>query len=238
MPSKTDHRFFSYSLFQNATLTASNPFSGPRILTNKDIPLLLLHPDDNVAVAKSHIAKGSICTASNKTVTALDNISGGHKLATSAIDKNAAVVKYGQIIGYAAQDIRPGDWVHVHNVVATKPGLDYEFSTQVQHPAPPKQERTFSGYRRANGKAGTRNYIGVISTVNCSATTAKYVAKELSETDLSKYPNIDGIVPLVHKSGCALEFNGEDHKPGIEFEYCLMSCVVDVHNEQCRRRST
>ena len=174
--------------------------------------LLKLHPDDNVAVATSHITEGARCEVDGDELSALDNVSAGHKIATAIIPDGGAIIKYGQIIGYASAEVSVGQWIHVHNVVATKPGLDYEFSTQINHPKPPAKERTFLGYRRSDGKAGTRNYIAVISTVNCSATTAKYVAKELSETDLSRYPNIDGIVPLVHKTGCALAFNGEDHK--------------------------
>lgn len=145
-------------------------------------------------------------------VTLRETLPAGHKVALTAIAEGQPIVKYGTAIGYASRDIQAGDWVHVQNVVANKPGQDYEFCTQIQYPEPPQQTRTFDGYRRPNGSAGTRNYVAIISTVNCSATTAKYVAKELSETDLSDYPNIDGIVPLVHKSGCALEFNGEDHR--------------------------
>lgn len=172
----------------------------------------MLHPEDNVAVAKSIVVEGTLCDVSGDTVCAKTTIPLGHKLAIAEIPQGTAIIKYGTAIGYASSEIHAGDWVHVHNVVATKPGQEYEFSTQLHHPAPPARQRTFQGYRRANGRAGTRNYIAVISTVNCSATTAKYVAKELAETDLSAYPNIDGIIPLVHKSGCALEFNGEDHQ--------------------------
>lgn len=173
--------------------------------------LLPLHPDDNVAVATAHLKSGTAAHA-HRAVVLRDDVPAGHKVATANIAAGDPIVKFGQIIGYASADIAPGDWVHVQNVTATKPGLDYEFCTQIRSPAPPSTQRTFQGFRRPNGSVGTRNYIAVISTVNCSATTAKYVAQELSGTDLSCYPNIDGIVPLVHKSGCALEFNGEDHR--------------------------
>ncbi|MEZ6127421.1 MAG: altronate dehydratase family protein [Planctomycetaceae bacterium] len=175
-------------------------------------PLLRLHTSDNVAIAKSLFAGHSNATVDGLNVQAATDIPAGHKVAITDIAEGQPVIKFGQAIGYASQKIARGDWVHVHNVVATKPGMDYAFSTEIHVPPAPATERSFMGFRRDNGKAGTRNYIAVISTVNCSATTARYVARELAETDLSQYPNIDGIVPLVHKSGCALEFNGEDHR--------------------------
>lgn len=174
--------------------------------------LLQLHPDDNVAVATSSLQAKTSCEVGGRFIATEENIPAGHKVATADIAADAAIVKFGQVIGYAAEAIPAGGWVHVHNVTASRPGATYEFSTQIKEPEAPAAERTFMGYRRANGSAGTRNYIAVISTVNCSATTAKYVAQELSRTDLSQYANIDGIVPLVHRTGCALEFNGEDHR--------------------------
>ncbi|MFY9256031.1 MAG: altronate dehydratase family protein [Fuerstiella sp.] len=174
-------------------------------------PVIRLHCDDNVVVAKEQLAGDRQIVLEEFPVLTNAPIPAGHKVAIRQIAEGDPIIKFGQPIGYASQNIAAGEWVHVHNVVATKPGLNYAFSTDLRIPPVPEVARTFDGFRRANGKAGTRNYIAVISTVNCSATTAKYVAKELSETDLSEYPNIDGIVPLVHKSGCALAFGGEDH---------------------------
>jgi len=194
--------------------------------------LLRLHRLDNVAVATDYLPENATGSTGDDVVTATTAIPPGHKVALTHIAEGGEILKFGQTIGYAATAVQPGDHVHVHNVIATKPGLDYAFSTEL-HPQPtPKQERTFQGFRRANGKAGTRNYVAVISTVNCSATTAKYVARELAETDLSDYPNIDGIVPLVHKSGCALEFNGEDHQQlnrtmaGFASHPNIVACIV------------
>ncbi|APZ96313.1 UxaA family hydrolase [Fuerstiella marisgermanici] len=174
--------------------------------------LLVLHPDDNVAVTTQFLPQNATCVAGSLSVRTRADVPPGHKVALNEIDTGAPVIKYGQIIGYATTGIQAGEWVHVHNVVATKPGLDYAFSTQISHPAPSGTEQTFLGFRRRNGTAGTRNYVAIISTVNCSATTAKYVAKELSDSDLSQFRNIDGIIPLVHKSGCALAFDGDDHR--------------------------
>lgn len=175
-------------------------------------PLLQLHSDDNVAVVTEFVSKNTSLVWNQRAMEIAADIPPGHKLAIHDIPKGDAIRKFGQVIGYSSCDIRMGQWVHVHNVVASRPGLDFDFSTQLCIPPKPTQSRTFQGYRRQNGRCGTRNYVAIISTVNCSATTARYVAKELSETDLSQFPNIDGIVPFVHKSGCALEFNGEDHQ--------------------------
>jgi altronate hydrolase len=194
--------------------------------------LLLLHPNDNVAVAKEYLSEGSTVPSDDRTLTVLASIPPGHKIAIAQIDEGAPIVKYGQVIGYAMSDVPVGDWVHVHNVQATKPGLNYAFSTELHEPPKPARERFFEGYRRADGSAGTRNYVAVISTVNCSATTAKYVAKELTETDLSAYPNIDGVVAFVHKEGCALAFNSDDHKQlnrtmaGFAKHPNIVACIV------------
>lgn len=165
-----------------------------------------------MAVAIDYLPTGSSILHGGREIKASVAIPPGHKIAIQPIGEEAPIRKYGQIIGYSNQTIAPGNWVHVHNVVASRPGLDFAFSTELRNPPTPTELRTFLGYPRKNGTFGTRNYVAVISTVNCSATTAKYVAKELSEANLSDYPNIDGIVPFVHKAGCALEFGGEDHQ--------------------------
>ncbi len=174
--------------------------------------LLRLHQLDNVAVATVLLPERLEVIADGITIVPTATIPAGHKVALGKIADGDAILKFGQAIGYAAGNIEPGDHVHVHNVVATKPGQDYAFATEIHIPPKPETERTFMGFRRPNGTVGTRNYVAVISTVNCSATTAKYVAKELTETDLSNYPNIDGIVAFVHKEGCALAFNSDDHR--------------------------
>ena len=144
-------------------------------------------------------------------VTVATEIDAGHKVAVTAIAAGEPITKFGQPIGYASDDISAGDWVHVHNVEASKPGMTYEFATELRPPQS-AEPRTFEGYRRPDGGCGTRNYIALVSTVNCSATTARYVAQELARTDLSDYANIDGIVPLVHKGGCAMAFGDDNHQ--------------------------
>src|SRR5690606_20293076 len=102
----------------------------------------------------------------------------GHKIATADIAAGAPVRKYAQVIGYAAGDIRAGDHVHTHNLEFRNVDAEYEFSTDLRSPAPvaPEARDTFMGYRRANGKVGTRNYIAVLTSVNCSATAARMIA--------------------------------------------------------------
>ncbi|MEX2287022.1 MAG: UxaA family hydrolase, partial [Planctomycetaceae bacterium] len=178
-----------------------------------DSPVVFLHPDDNIAIAKRAVAKGGELQvdALGASIVAADRIDIGHKVAIRPIAKGAAVRKFGQLIGYATEAIQPGDWVHSHNLSAGALSLQYEFATAV--PPEPRRinGRTFLGYRRRDGRVATRNYIGVISTVNCSATTSKYVAARLDKSLLADFPNIDGVIPLVHKAGCAMQYGGEDH---------------------------
>ncbi|MCA9063574.1 MAG: altronate dehydratase [Planctomycetaceae bacterium] len=173
---------------------------------------ICLDPGDNVVVARVAVAAGDTCTFQGRTVTVTEPIGAGHKMAIQTIPLSENIVKYGQPIGCASSAIDPGRWVHVHNVAATRGTQEYEFCTDIRNPPPVERPRTFPGYRRPDGSVGTRNYIALISTVNCSATAARYVADELRRTELSDYPNIDGIIPLVHKGGCAFSFDGEDHQ--------------------------
>lgn len=179
-----------------------------------DLPtdLLLLHPADNVAVARTALAAGRRCVLRSADIVCADAIAPGHKIAIRAIAEGEPIVKFGQPIGVAATAIAPGAWVHVHNVALARAAQEYEFCTDVEPPARAAEPRTFAGFRRPDGQAGTRNYIGLVSTVNCSATTARYVAQELSKQDLGGCGNIDGVVPLVHKGGCAFSFGGDDHQ--------------------------
>lgn len=173
-------------------------------------PLLLLNPTDNVAVARRALKSGESLTVAGRAVVVTEAIPANHKVAISPIPASREIRKFGQPIGSAAHDIAAGAWVHVHNVSIERERAGYEFSTDLVQFASPSP-RTFQGYRRKDGRAGTRNYIALISTVNCSATTARYVAQELAKSDLSRYPNIDGVIPVVHKSGCAFAYNGDDH---------------------------
>ena len=175
-------------------------------------PCLRLHADDNILVARAEVSAGASISDSPHGFTASERIELGHKVASKPISAGEPIRKYGQVIGFAIESIQAGEWVHVHNVEPGDLDLDYAFSADVPAPPAPISGRTFRGYRRADGRVGTRNYLGIVSTVNCSATASKYVARAFDEGLLEDYPNIDGIVPLVHQGGCAMQFGGDDHQ--------------------------
>jgi altronate hydrolase len=175
---------------------------------------LRLHPTDDVVIARRSSAAGEGWTSSDGrvSVVAKDKIDLGHKLAVRAVPAGGPVRKYGQLIGYATKEIQPGDWVHLHNLGMGALEQHYEYCTE-KPPLPAIDgPRTFMGYRRGDGRAATRNYIGIISTVNCSAASSKFIAQAFSKELLADFPNVDGVVPLVHKGGCAIQFDGEDHR--------------------------
>jgi altronate hydrolase len=205
------------NLNQNSTRTACN-FSGI-IMANIAFTEVAVHlrPQDNVAIVTKPIQPGTTLGSNGTALTASARIGMGHKLALKPIKKGEAVYKYGQIIGFASQDIAPGDWVHVHNVAADLFERDYAFCSETPPKPVAKDARTFLGYDRGPDRAdpyryGTRNYIAVISTVNCSAATSKYITQRFHATDLlKKFPNVDGVVAITHKAGCAMQYNGADH---------------------------
>jgi altronate hydrolase len=177
-----------------------------------------LRPEDNVAVAARTVGPGSDIHVNGHPLTVLNRVGLGHKLATRDIRAGEAVLKYGQIIGFAAVDIPVGSHVHVHNVRADVFERDYAFSRDCPPPPAPAEPRIFQGYDRGPERPdhlryGTRNYIALISTVNCSASTSKYIAERLRSSGiLERYPNVDGVVPIVHKQGCAMQYDGPDHR--------------------------
>jgi altronate hydrolase len=177
-------------------------------------PFLFLHDDDDIAVARhSTPARTSLTRpTTGEMVVASEAIEQGHKIAVRPVRKGQPVRKFGQVIGFATSDIQPGVWVHTHNMGMGELSLDYQFCTDIPPVPAPLPERTFLGYRRPDGRAATRNYIGIVSTVNCSATASKYVAEQIDKQLLADYPHIDGIVALTHKGGCAFEFDGDDHR--------------------------
>ncbi|HZU37881.1 MAG TPA: UxaA family hydrolase, partial [Gemmataceae bacterium] len=172
-----------------------------------------LRPEDNVAVAARHLPPGQELQVNGHAVTLAGRIGLGHKIALLPIKKGEAIRKYGQIIGFASEDIPAGAHVHVHNVAADRFERDYAFCRDCP-PSPPRAEpRYWMGYDRGDGRYGSRNYLAVISTVNCSASTSKYISERFKTTDLLKqYPNVDGVVAITHKAGCAIQYDGPDHR--------------------------
>jgi altronate hydrolase len=173
-----------------------------------------LRPEDNVAVAARTLPAGAELQINGCTLALPRRVGLGHKIALKPIGKGEAVYKYGQIIGFASEEIPLGGHVHVHNVTAEHFARDYAFCRDCPpRPGPPEMIRHFRGYDRGGGRFGTRNYIAIISTVNCSASTSKYIAERFKATELLKqYPNVDGVLPIVHKQGCAMQYDGPDHQ--------------------------
>ena len=166
-----------------------------------------LDPADNVVTATRTLEIG---TAVDDVVTTAI-IPRNHKLASREIKAGEAVRKYAQVIGYATEVIVAGGHVHTHNVEFRNTEEDYEISTDLR-PAVPVAEAArdrFMGYRRENGRVGTRNYIGILTSVNCSATAARMIASAFGPEEMARYPNVDGVVAFVHGTGCGMAGQGE-----------------------------
>lgn len=168
-----------------------------------------LSPKDNVVVAVDEIAQGALAAGG---IAANARITRGHKMAVAPIEIGQPVLKFGQIIGFATEAIQPGDWIHEHNTGMGAFERDYEFSAGAKNDEvlPVDARATFQGYRRANGKSGTRNYIGILTSVNCSASVARFMAEAVNKSGmLDAYPNIDGVIAFVHGTGCGMASKGE-----------------------------
>ena len=162
-----------------------------------------LSPADNVVTAIRPLEVG--------VEGATELIPRGHKMATRAIAKGEPVLKYAQLIGYAASDIAAGAHVHTHNLEFRNVEMEYEFSTNLRPVdfVSPEKRDTFMGYRRANGRVGTRNFIAVLTSVNCSATAARQIAGYFTPERLAAYPNVDGVAAFVHGTGCGMAGSGD-----------------------------
>src|SRR3954469_9908301 len=172
---------------------------------------ILLRGEDNVAVAARPIPKGFVLTVGDRTVEVREPIALGHKVSLAAIDPGSPIRKYGQVIGFASRAIPPGSWVHEHNVKADLFERDYAFASE-RPPVPRAEPRTFRGFLRPDGRVGTRNYVAVVSTVNCSASTSKAIADRFRDNAWrGDFPNVDGVFAITHKGGCGLPFDGPDH---------------------------
>jgi len=173
-------------------------------------PLLRLHVDDDVAVARIALAAGAELTSPGGGILlVLSDIPAGHKIATRDVAVGAPVRKYGQVIGVATTAIASGEHVHVHNLEMADShpahgiGRAYVPTTPVAEPA------TFEGYVRPDGSVGTRNFVGVLSSVNCSATVCKAIEKEFSGAAMAEWPGVDGVVAITHGGGCGISGDGE-----------------------------
>jgi altronate hydrolase len=174
----------------------------------RQTPLYLrLNPADDVVIACRELEPGTNLIQENVVVA--ERIPAGHKVATRAVAVGEPVRRYNQIIGFATQAIGQGQHVHVHNLEVRDFARDYAFGETYEATRFVQPAATFSGIVRPDGRVATRNYIGILSTVNCSATVAKYVADAFKGEALAGYPNVDGVVALTHTSGCGMDTNGQ-----------------------------
>lgn len=172
---------------------------------------ICLHANDNVVIALSDLAQGSELIEFD--ITLLSYVPRGHKVAVKDIAQGGNVIRYGQIIGQATQTIALGEHVHVQNMGMGEHLQDYAFSQNSDSLPPISTTRTFNGYHRKNGKVGTRNYLGILTSVNCAGSVARFIEEAANKIDFLKdYPSIDGIVPIVHSTGCGMSGQGEGYQ--------------------------
>ncbi|MEX2169647.1 MAG: altronate dehydratase family protein [Pirellulales bacterium] len=182
-------------------------------MANSLVPeAIQLHPDDNVAIATRPLGGDSALKLGTLSVTLRQPIQLGHKLALRVIRRGERVLRYGQTIGFATEAIEPGDWVHVHNCAVGDFARDYASATETPTQPTPIRDRTFQGYRRADGRSGARNYLAVISSVNCSASVCKAISRKFTAELLRDYPQIDGVVAFTHGGGCGMSYRGAAHQ--------------------------
>ncbi len=172
-------------------------------------PIIRLHPNDNVVVARVDVGIGT--SVPSEGFSSRSQVPAGHKIAARPIKQGEPILKYNVCIGFAASDIAPGTYVHSHNVTFREFDRDYAYGAEyVATPVLPDSEQAqFMGYVRSDGQVGTRNFIGILSTVNCSATVVHKVAEWFTKDLLKDFPNVDGVVGLSHGLGCGMEMSGE-----------------------------
>ncbi|UCD69423.1 MAG: altronate dehydratase [Betaproteobacteria bacterium] len=166
-----------------------------------------LNAADDVVIARAELPVGTE-VMKEKVRTAVA-IPAGHKIATRALKAGDPVRRYNQIIGFATQPISPGDHVHVHNLGMGEFERDYAFSADYVPTEFAAEPATFMGIKRDDGRVATRNYLGVISSVNCSAHVCRLIAKYFDDDFMAQYPNVDGVVPIHHRTGCGMGADGE-----------------------------
>ncbi len=183
---------------------------GISVLEEATRDVVKLNPQDNIVIALRDLQAGE--QPAYVPVPLAAPVSRGHKIAVSSIQAGENVVRYGQIIGQAKCDIAPGEHIHVHNLGMGAHQQDYAHAS-ANAPLPTlTEERTFDGYHRTDGKVGTRNYIGILTTVNCSGSVARFIAEAAEKSGLlDSFPNVDGVVPIVHGTGCGMSGKDEGY---------------------------
>ena len=182
------------------------------VMTRPVPTALLLREGDDVAVAVRSLRAGDTIAVGGNEIRIRQDIPAGHKIAVHSVPEDGAVHKYGQIIGFARSGIEAGDHIHSHNLGVKPLTLEYEYSTAVPEVQyyPEAERRTFQGFKRPNGKVGTRNYLAVVSTVNCSASVTRFIAERFRGDALKAFPNVDGVIGIKHGTGCGMNVAGAD----------------------------
>ena len=164
--------------------------------------LIVLNKNDNVGVSQFIMPEKT--KINGQDISTIDPIPFGHKVCLKPIKKGDPIIKYDQIIGFASKNISAGEHVHTHNLEFK----EFERAFKVNNKKTIVDENAdtfFNGILRENGQVATRNYIGIVSTVNCSATVTKMIVEKIKYSNiLNDYPNIDGIVPITHSTGCGM----------------------------------
>src|SRR6185312_1237462 len=168
--------------------------------------VILLHSADDVVIAKENLDADAVVHSAGLSGARLrlaQSIRTGHKIARHALASGSAVRRYGQIIGYATTNIAAGEHVHVHNLEAGDAARTYEPGADARPVElyPPEQQRHFDGFARADGRVGTRNYVAIVSTVNCSASVSQLARERFAQVSRD-FPRVDGVIALTHSSGC------------------------------------
>lgn len=191
--------------------TTQDVMNAPVATPAASMQAVRLHKDDDVVIARSQLVGGTVLSGEGVKVSGL--IPAGHKVAAKRIEQGQPVKRYGQIIGFASRTIVPGEHVHTHNLAMGEFARDYAFCADAKPTVPAKNPATFDGIVRPDGRVATRNYIGILTSVNCSATVARAIAerfrRDVYPQALAAFPNVDGVVALTHGAGCAVDPEGE-----------------------------
>jgi altronate hydrolase len=176
---------------------------------------VVLDPVDDVAIAKSMLAPGTTLVASAGRVRVRRAVPPGHKVALRAVARGTPVHRYGQVIGFATDDIVPGEHVHGHNLGIGDGGLMLDYAVGADYApvelVPDADRRTFMGYRRPDGRTGTRNYVAVLASVNCSSSATRHIVEAVRSSGiLARYPNVDDVIAFPTKGGCGTHHGSRD----------------------------
>ncbi len=189
----------------------------PEHISLRDVALWLAS-QDNVAIAKTPLRPGTVLVhdaAGDVRVPIRQFIPAGHKIALCDLAPDAPIYRYGQVIGFASAPIAAGDHVHTHNVTLRPVSRDSARVARLQQPVedtPEAPPQTFQGFKRESGHVGTRNYIAVIATVNCSAHVCHAIAAHFTPERLQAFPNVDGAIPITHAFGCTDRVGSPNYK--------------------------